>query len=85
MGGRALSPIEMTIDKACGFDRDSFVPPPQVTLRCPACKAEKQVALDKTDPPNTAIVETTCPKCMRAGDFEQVLYFDATGNQLECA
>jgi hypothetical protein len=85
MSGRGLSPIEMMIDKACGFDRANFTPPPQVTLRCPNCKNEKRVALDKTDPPNVAVVETACPKCSADGDFESVLYFDAQGKQLECA
>jgi hypothetical protein len=55
----------------------------EVTLLCPMCGRSVLVALDKTDPPDTARVETTCFDCSTPGDFEQVMYFDKSGKQLE--
>lgn len=76
---RPRSPIEMMVDQACGFDRASYTPPPQVTLRCPHCKRTKRVAMDKTDPAGTAVVETACDKCGEVGDRPEVHYYDAQG------
>lgn len=56
----------------------------KVTLRCPTCERTMQVAKDKTDPPETATVETLCDNCDHGGGFPEVLYFDADGKQLEC-
>lgn len=75
------SPIEMMVDRACGFDRAAAEKRPTVTLRCPTCQQTKAADLDATDPPGTAVVQVTCPKC-NAGDFAEVIYFDASGKQL---
>lgn len=56
----------------------------KVTLRCPSCERTMEVAKDKTDPKQTAAVETLCDKCDDGGGFPEVLYFDASGKQLEC-
>lgn len=76
---RSRSPIEVMVDKACGLDRASYVPPPQITLRCCHCGRTKQADKDETDPEGTAIVEMSCLECMRSGDRPDVLYYDAEG------
>ena len=76
---RHRSPIEMMVDKACGFDPNA-PQPPRVTLRCPKCKKEKDAAMDQTDPPGTAVVLTQCPECV-GGDFSTVDYFDKDGKE----
>lgn len=53
-------------------------------MRCPACQREQSAKRDATDPPNTAVVQVKCPSCDDGGGFQEVLYFDATGNQLSC-
>lgn len=78
---RPLSPIEMMVDKACGFDRAAAEKRPTVTLRCPKCEATKVADVDPTDPPGTAVVEVQCPECV-GGDFDEVIYYNAAGEQL---
>lgn len=75
------SPIEMMVDKACGFDPSKVEPRDLVTLRCPTCKKEKPVDRDKSDPPGTAIVAVDCPDC-NEGDFEDVHYYRADGTEI---
>ena len=50
-----------------------------ITLRCPHCKREMMVAAEDTDPPGTAIVETTCDLCDDGGGFPETHYFDCAG------
>lgn len=76
---RRISPIEMMIDRACGFDGSR--PAPGVILVCPACRRQKRVAKDATDPEGTAEVHVRCPSC-NSGDFDMPLYFDAVGTEL---
>jgi hypothetical protein len=76
---RPRSAIEMMIDQACGFDRASYTPPQQVTLRCPHCKRRKRVAKDSTDPEGTAIVEVPCDRCDDGNGFPEVHYFNSLG------
>ncbi len=57
---------------------------PMITLLCPLCGKSMPSPLDKTDPPNTARVETLCYDCDDGGNFPEVLYFDKNGKQLEC-
>lgn len=80
------SPIESMIDavvkcticgQPCGCDC-------WITMRCPKCKRTKSAERDETDPPGTAVVQVTCDRCDN-GDFAEVLYFDAAGNQLAIA
>lgn len=82
MTQRRLSPIEMMIDQATGHKPSNQPPPGWVTLRCPNCRRTKRVASDKTDPPNTAIVEAPCGKCDRGGNKPETMYFDAQERQL---
>jgi hypothetical protein len=77
---RNRSPIERMVDQACGIP-DDYESPPQVTLRCPKCKKEKQAALDPTDLPGTAVVLTQCPECV-GNERSSVYYFDKSGKQL---
>src|SRR5271156_5863558 len=56
---RKLSPIEMMVDKACGFDRAAFEKS-LVTLKCLVCKREKRVEREKTDPRGAAAIELCC-------------------------
>lgn len=51
-----------------------------VRLWCPHCKREMRVALDRTDPPNTAEVHAACPEC---ADSELTDYFDEQGRQID--
>lgn len=78
---RQLSPIEMMVDRACGFDREAAEKRPTVTLRCPKCQRTRAADQDATDPPGTAVVQAQCPECV-GGDFDEPLYFDASGKQL---
>ena len=75
------SPIEMMIDKACGFDRAAFEKN-TVMLRCPECKRTKRVERHVSDLPGTATVEAHCDKC-NGEDNGQVQYFRADGTQIE--
>ena len=77
---RHRSPIEMMVDRACGFDPNATAAP-RVTLRCPSCKREKDALLDPTDPPGTAVVLVQCPECHR-GDKVEINYFDKSGKQV---
>lgn len=74
------SPIEMLVDRACGFD--PYAPRDDVLLRCPKCGREKSAARDSTDPPGTSLVVLQCPECVQ-GDFDVPGYYDAEGNELE--
>ena len=56
---------------------------PQIMLRCPCCKRTQSADLDKTDPPNTAIVEYACDQCDQRDDSE-VNYFNAAGQRIDC-
>lgn len=81
--GKHRSPIEMMVDKACGFDPSN---PPQprelpIELHCPKCKEVLKVDADETDPEGTAKIETACPKC-QTEDFK-ISYFDAEGKLIE--
>lgn len=73
---RRLSPIEMMVDKATGFDRANQN---LVTLRCPTCKKEKLVTRDDSWHPLAAVVEYPCPSCPAEGD---VRYLDSNGKQI---
>src|SRR6185312_15219308 len=70
------SPMERMIDAACGLRPGEAPPsrPAPVKLECPKCAAERMVERSDTDPPNTYIVQLTCPKCHDAGDFQEVNY-----------
>lgn len=72
----ARSPIEMMVDKACGFSQEDIV-----KLRCPACGKEKYVAREAHDLPGTHTIEANCPDCPADG-FEEVLYFREDGTQI---
>ena len=78
------SPIERMIDAATGYDPgvSPSVKPPLVTLQCPKCDRRKSAKLDKTDPEGTTLVVVLCNKCDDGGNFPEVLYYDAQGNQL---
>ena len=52
-----------------------------IKLRCPCCGKTKSAERDNTDPPGTAVVETTCDECDN-GDFAEVVYYEAHGAQL---
>lgn len=77
---RNRSPIERMVDSACGVP-DDYTPPPRVTLRCPNCKRTMSAAMEKIDPPGTAVVETCCPNCA-GNERREVFYYDKDGKQL---
>lgn len=80
----ARSPIDMMVDEACGFDQNAPRPlRDTVTLRCPMCQTSKIVDRHKSDPPNTAVVESSCLKCHKSGDFENVNYLNSAGSQID--
>lgn len=57
------NPIQMMVDKACGFDRDAWERSRDlIKLYCPICKKEKMVDRVKTDPPGT-VFKLKCPDC----------------------
>ena len=92
------TPLEIMIDRACGIpdseasattpllalvDRAKGIPthPDSILLHCIACGRRKQARRDPTDPPGTAVVQARCPECV-GGDFDEVLYFDASGKHI---
>lgn len=84
---RPRSPIEMLVDKACGYDPDKETktrkpePGPDIEMSCPECREVLMVYGDESDPEGTAKIETACPKCS-TGDFK-ISYFDSEGNLIE--
>lgn len=77
------SPIEMMIDRACGYDPTNDPKRDFVTLRCPMCKRTKKVDRDKLDPPNTTTVEVPCDRCDRGGLKAEINYFNAAGQHID--
>jgi hypothetical protein len=75
------SPIEMLIDKACGFDRENYKPD-FITLRCPQCKREKRAPRDASDLPGTAIVVAHCNECSGEDNGLYPEYFRENGTQI---
>ena len=49
-----------------------------ITLRCPKCERQKEVARLSYDYPEAVRMEVACPKC-NAGDFCEPQYFDENG------
>lgn len=74
------SPIEMMVDKACGYDPAKAVP--TITLRCPVCSKEKEVGRHRTDPKEAKVVLSECLDCGKSGGFEEVWYLDSTGKEI---
>ena len=63
-------------------EQPGWAPPSErVTLECPKCGKMKEANRDKTDPPTAARIRVACPEC-NGGDFEQIDYFDADGEQV---
>lgn len=75
----ARSPIEMMIDKACGFDLASAPKIERIMLKCPHCGRTSSAPKDETDPQGTARVEVSCPDCTKEGDRPQMHYYDSSG------
>jgi len=75
MTGR--SAIDSAIDEATGFKPEEWV-----RLLCPGCGRRQLAKRDETDPPGTHTVRVHCPKC-NGGDFDEVFYLDAAGNELQ--
>lgn len=75
------SPIERMIDEATGFKGGPA--PRTVILSCDMCPKTKTVPVNKTDPPNCAMVCARCPDCSKSGERDDVSYFDAQGRQLD--
>lgn len=65
---RARTPIEMMVDKACGFDPAKTSEPP-VILRCPKCGCSKTTVRSDADPIGTREVIAMCPKCVETGPY----------------
>lgn len=85
MTTRRLSPIEMMIDRATGYDpsRPLRQPSrPMVTLRCPSCQRKRRVARERTDPKRAFYVEIPCDKCDDGGGKPETVYFDALNRQI---
>lgn len=74
------SPIEMMVNKACGYDPAKTVP--TVTLRCPVCSKEKEVGRHRTDPEETKVVLSSCAECSSLGNSAEVRYLDSTGKEI---
>ena len=72
------SPLDRMIDEACGVKPGDFV-----TMRCSTCQKQKLAPRHEMDPEGTAVVQSDCPGCARAGDKDYVIqYFDAHGQEL---
>lgn len=79
----ARSPIEVMIDKVCGYSPNKNAQLP-MRIRCPICQTEKGTWRDKTDPPGATTVVFPCRMCVRdEKDLNtEPLYFDASGRQI---
>ena len=53
----------------------------RLLLRCPKCRKEMHVDRESTDYPEAVRIEVTCPDC-NAGDFAEVMQFDAEGRHI---
>lgn len=53
----------------------------RLLLRCPKCRKEMYVDREPTDYPEAVRIEVTCPDC-NAGDFAEVMQFDAAGRHI---
>lgn len=53
----------------------------QVLLMCPKCLKEMHVDREPTDYPEAVRIVVTCPDC-NAGDFAEVMQFDAEGRHI---
>lgn len=61
---RPRSPIEMMVDKACGFDASNPPPSePEILLTCPKCGKEKMTPKLKTDPVWAVRCTLLCRSC----------------------
>lgn len=76
-----VSPIELMIDRACGFDRATQPPRDLVSLHCPDCGKTIRVDRDIADPPSTAKIEIACNKCSQDPE-RAVKWFNAKGQQI---
>ena len=78
---RPITPLEQSIDRACGFERGAALVPITIRIECPKCEKSQECVADETDPEGTAKVVVMCPEC-NAGDFDTPTYFDASGKEL---
>lgn len=76
---RPRSPIEIMVDRACGFDADTAQAVERIELRCPTCAQTRRVAREPQDPDGARVVEITCPKCIGDAETVPVVYRDANG------
>ena len=76
---KPLTPIERMVDAACGFSPEHTA---RVTLRCPTCKREKEVARHATDPALATVVVIPCGDCPTYSPRSGPEYLDATGKQI---
>jgi hypothetical protein len=71
------SPIEMMIDKACGFKASDNQT--TVMLRCPVCHKEKATSHDLSWPDGTKTVYYSCRACPPS----DIRFLDRAGNDLK--
>jgi uncharacterized radical SAM superfamily Fe-S cluster-containing enzyme len=56
--------------------------PTRIDLRCPTCnKVLKDAPRTVYDPPTAVVMENQCDECV-GGDFDDVHYYDAEGNEV---
>lgn len=60
---------------------EPLVGPAQLLLRCPKCRRETMVDRAPTDYPEAVRIEVACDRC-NAGDFAEVMQFDAAGRHI---
>ena len=76
---RPPTPIERMVDAATGTATSRVRR--TVILTCPHCPRRMTVAMDPTDPPNTARISATCDRC--PDDAAVIDYFNAQGQQID--
>lgn len=80
---RPRSPIEIMVDRACGFGPNQYEPPElPVLLTCPGCGRQMRSPTVEGDPEGTAAITVKCPECAHGDKESDIEYFDAQGKRL---
>lgn len=81
---KARTPIEMMVDKACGFDSTAPLAPRGPIMWCPDCEKQLVTQLHPSDPSGTVVISFPCLECIdQTKPFPAPQYYDSTGKELK--
>lgn len=75
----ARTPLDIMIDRACGFDA---LKPLTIMMRCPHCRAQKVVQRRSIDPVRATLLCYPCPSCEPSAASAEAVYLDGQGRQV---